>query len=64
MRKHIREIMRREAERNHYKPSKAVNNLWSKLQDKRYGRNKHLAFQARGTRPKHKWPMAYERTFG
>lgn len=64
MRKHIREMMRYEAERNHYKPSKAVNTLWRRLQERRYNHQQCMAFQARGTLPKHKWKNAYERMFG
>lgn len=64
MRKHIRNLMRVQAEKQSYTPSKAVNQLWNNLQIKRYGLQKRLANQARGTLPKRKWKNAYERTFG
>ena len=64
MRKHIRYIMRVQAEKNGFKPSKAVHQLWYRYQEKKFNHQQHLAHIARGTRPKSKWKAAYERVFG
>lgn len=64
MRKHIRNLMRVQAEKENYKPSRAIAQLWNNLQIKRYGIKKRCANKARGTLPKHKWKSSYERMFG
>jgi len=56
--------MRVQAEKNGFKPSKAVHQLWYRYQEKKFNHQQHLAHIARGTRPKSKWKAAYERVFG
>lgn len=55
MRKHIRYMMRHEAERTGKKPSYFVNAAWNTRQIARVGRRRRRANVAKGTAPKHKW---------
>lgn len=55
MRKHIRYMMRREAEWKGKKPSKSVNAAWNTRQIARVGRKRRMMNIAKGTAPKRKW---------
>lgn len=55
MRKHIRYMMRHEAERTGKKPSKFVNAAWNTRQIARVGWTRRRMNVAKGTAPKRKW---------
>ena len=55
MRKYKREMLRREAERNNFSPSKYVRFAWDTLQKKLVGENIRQRNQARGTHKKRTW---------
>lgn len=62
MRKYIRAIMRAEAEKKGFKPSKAVHEMWTRFQVKKIGQNGSVirkVHQARGTHPKRQWKQRY-----
>lgn len=58
MRRLKRAILRHQAERKGVKPSAYVNNMWRRIQAKRYGEKLAKRFLARGTKPKRKWRNA------
>lgn len=55
-RKHLREMMRIQAEKRDYKPSKAVHNLWAQYQNEKRGEFVRRANVAKGTHKKKLWP--------
>jgi len=55
MRKHIRYMMRREAERTGRKASKFVHAAWENRQIARVGWRRRMANVSKGTAPKRKW---------
>lgn len=55
MRKHIRCMMRREAERTGKRPSEFVHAAWNTRQIARVGWRRRRANVAKGTAPKRKW---------
>ena len=64
MRKYMRQIMRHQAEKEGFKPSKTVHQLWYHYQEKKFNHQQHLAHIARGTKPKRNWKARYEQVFG
>ncbi len=55
MRKILRDIIRSNAERGGYKPSKAVKSEWDKFQIKRIGATARKINQAKATHKKRTW---------
>lgn len=55
MRKHQREILRRQAERKGVKASRYVREEWDKIQRKKLGASARLRNIAHGTKPKRLW---------
>ena len=55
MRKHQREILRRQAERKGVKASRYVREAWDRLQHKKLGDAERLHNVAHGTKPKRLW---------
>ncbi len=55
MRKYIRKILRAEAKRKGFRPSKWVHLEWQRLQVKKCGAKRREINQAKGTQPKSKW---------
>lgn len=55
MRKLMREMIRRQAEKEHYKPSRAVHVIWERYQNKKRGEFVRLANVAKGTHKKNTW---------
>lgn len=55
VRKHIRDIMRVEAEKNGYKGSKAVSTLWDRFKKKQVGEARRKRDVCHGTHPKKLW---------
>ena len=55
MRKYKREMFRREAERQHFSPSKYVHFAWDALQKKTVGETVRKCNQVRGTHKKNTW---------
>lgn len=55
MRKHQREILRRQAERKGVKASRFVHEKWDKLQRKKLGVSARRHNIAHGTKPKRLW---------
>ena len=56
MRKHMREIMRRRAERLGVKASRYVAKMWNTYEIKKLGAAERALNQRRGTKPKRLWP--------
>lgn len=55
MRRYIRHMMRREAERKGKRPSESVHAAWETHQIARVGWRRRRANVAKGTAPKRKW---------
>ena len=55
MRKHIRAMMRAEAERRGYKASRYVREAWDQREIRKRGRAIRLINKAKGTAPKRLW---------
>lgn len=64
MRKHIRSILRHNAEKHHLKPSAHVAAAWDDFQIKKVGRTRRRINQAKGTAPKGKWKQRIEAVRG
>lgn len=61
MRKYLRNVIRAQAEKEGVKPSKAVKNIWYKVQIKKYKKpNTIMIHKAKGTHTKNKWPQRIE----
>lgn len=56
MRKYIREKLRRQAEKEGLKPSKAVHALWARYQNEKRGEFVRMMNVAKGTHKKRLWP--------
>lgn len=56
MRKYIREMIRRQAEKRGFKPSKTVHALWVRYQNEKRGEFVRMANAAKGTHKKKLWP--------
>ena len=56
MRKHMREILRRRAERLGVKASRYVAAKWNEHQVRKLGREQRAVNVMRGTKPKRLWP--------
>lgn len=54
-RAHMREILRRKAERLGVKASRYVAQMWNRYEVRKLGEARRLANQAHGTRPKRRW---------
>ena len=54
MRKHMREILRRQAEKKGVKPSRYVRQIWDKYQIKKVGIHRRASNAIYGTKPKRK----------
>ena len=55
MRKHMREILRRQGERKGLKPSRYVARMWNRYETKKLGEKQRKANVAHGTKPKRLW---------
>lgn len=60
MRKHIRAMLRGEAEKMGAKPSKWVRSEFDRYQIKKYGVEKREINKAKGTHPKRRWKSRVE----
>lgn len=56
MRKHMREILRRRAEKLGVKASRYVAEEWNKHQVRKLGREQRAVNVMRGTKPRRLWP--------
>ena len=56
MRKYMREILRREAERLGVKASRYVATKWNEHQVRKLGREQRAVNVMRGTKPRRRWP--------
>ncbi len=55
MRKHMREILRRRAEKLGVKPSRYVAQAWNRYECRKLGEAERRANKAHGTKPKRLW---------
>lgn len=55
MRKHMREILRRQGERKGLKPSRYVATKWNEYEVRKLGKEQRKANVANGTKPKRLW---------
>lgn len=60
MRKYVRGMLRREAERKKIKPSKWVNREFDRIQIKKYGIEQREINKAKGTHKKSSWKTRIE----